>query len=144
MESQTPTLPDPSALKDLSPSVAITFLIAVVVVSLLVYFGGPIRDRLKRRSDPDEPRRTTSPSGSGPAPSTAVDIAEKRTEQFIDNLLRQVEDCANENDRLERRAEEDVRRRDRRIEDLERQNQLLREENQQLRMQVMWQRGPHQ
>jgi hypothetical protein len=126
--TQTPTpLPDAGALADLDPGVAITLLVAGVILALLTYFGGPIRDRLSKKppappppsappavSPPDTAPQATPAAGQGSA-GAAIDAAERRTDRFIDTLLRQVEDSAGREELLEKRIET----LERRVRDLE-------------------------
>lgn len=148
--AQTPSpLPDAGALKDLDWRVALALIIAGVLLAFLTYFGGPIRDRLAKKPDPappipppssapDPPQANSLGHGrmlpattAGPAVD-AVDRAERRTDQFIDNLLRQIQEAAEREDALERR-----------VHALEQQVQALQNENQRLQT-MLWQRGPGQ
>lgn len=136
MLTQTPSpLPDAGALKDLDPTVALALIIAGVVLALLTYFGGPIRDRLTKKPPPPSPSPSatdtaTSLQLTAQAGSPTVDRAERRTDQFIDNLLRQIEESGAREDQLEQR-----------IESLERRLRDVESENQRLQL-MLWQRGP--
>ncbi|HEY9354621.1 MAG TPA: hypothetical protein VIP28_15270 [Nocardioides sp.] len=136
MLTQTPSpLPDAGALKDLDPTVALALIIAGVVLALLTYFGGPIRDRLTKKpppptSSPPVTDTATSLQLTAQAGSPTVDRAERRTDQFIDNLLRQIEESGAREDQLEQR-----------IESLERRLRDVESENQRLQL-MLWQRGP--
>lgn len=136
MLTQTPgPLPDAGALKDLDPTVALALIIAGVVLALLTYFGGPIRDRLTKKPPPPSPSPSatdtaTSLQLTAQAGSPTVDRAERRTDQFIDNLLRQIEESGAREDQLEQR-----------IESLERRLRDVESENQRLQL-MLWQRGP--
>jgi hypothetical protein len=131
--AQTPApLPSPSDLAALDPSVAITLLVASVVLALLVYIGPAVRDRI-RPPKPSEPSSPAAPVG-GPAalaalPAGSAAAAVDRTEQFLQHLLRQIE-AGNER---EEELEALLRTRDERIGQLEREN--LRLES------MLWQRG---
>jgi len=139
--TQTPSpLPDAGSLSGLDPSVAITLVVAGVILALLTYFGGPIRDRLTKKPPPPPPAPPPTQDTAPPTTSafqqlatatttgSTVDRAEKRTDQFIDNLLRQIEESGAREDQLEKR-----------IETLERRVRDVETENQQLR-QMLWQR----
>lgn len=131
--AQTPApLPSPSDLAALDPSVAITLLVASVVLALLVYIGPAVRDRLRPPKPPD-PSAPAAPAGGAVAaaslPPSSVGAAVDRTEQFLQHLLRQIEAG---NDR-EEELEALLRTRDERIGQLEREN--LRLES------LLWQRG---
>lgn len=136
MLTQTPSpLPDAGALKDLDPTVALALIIAGVVLALLTYFGAPIRDRLTKKlpaPPPSPPAADTATSLQLTAQpgSPTVDRAERRTDQFIDNLLRQIEESGAREDQLEQR-----------IESLERRLRDVESENQRLQL-MLWQRGP--
>lgn len=122
--AQSPApLPSPSDLAGLDPPVQITLLVASVVIALLVYVGPAIRDRLRPPKQPDA-ATPAAPAAATPAPPT-VD----RTDQFLQHLLRQLEEAADREDELEAL----VRARDERVAQLEREN--LRLES------LLWQRG---
>lgn len=113
MSAAPQPLPDPSTLADLEPAVAITFLVAAVIFALLLYFGAAIRDRFIA---PKGAATAPGPVGQhslAPATGAAVDRAESRTDQFIDNLLRQVTEAAKreaEQDQEIRRMAQEIRR----------------------------------
>lgn len=136
MSTQTPSLPSAADLAGLDPTVAIVLIVGGVLLAFLAYFGGPLRDRLtKKTPDPPKPVETTgqipaipaaAPSGTAPG----IDRAEKYAEQLIDNLLRQIEEGGAREDVLEHR-----------IEVLEREKRDLLTDNQRLQS-MLWQRGP--
>lgn len=116
-------LPSPSDLAALDPAVSITLLVAAVLLALLVYIGPAIRDRIR----PPQPEPTPEPAPAPPPAGSAGAV--DRTEQFLQHLLRQIDEAAAREDDLEAQ----VRARDARIAQLERE--VLRLES------LLWQRG---
>lgn len=139
--AETPTpLPSASDLASLDPAVAIALLVASVVIALLVYVGPSLRDRL-RPPTPPAPAAATAPAvPTSHGAHAAVDQAEVRTAQFIDHLLRQIQDGAEREDELEERLRAKETEHDARLRSRDEQITRLEQENRRLET-LLWQRG---
>lgn len=148
-DAQTPApLPSASDLAALDPAVAITLLVASVVIALLFYVGPSLRDRLRPPTPPAPPAAPAAPPATAtatspalpPAAPTAVDQAETRTAQFIDHLLRQIQDGAEREDELEERLRAKELEHDARI---RAKDELITQREQEIRRleTLLWQRG---
>lgn len=115
--AQTSPLPDPATLKDLNPSVAITFLIVFTILAIAGFFSNSIKDRLTRSTGPapEEKKLADAVVAHQPAASavTAVDQAAQISAEYRDHLLDQIRELKSRVDELERenrRLREDVDR----------------------------------
>lgn len=93
-DPQAPAVPSTTDLAALQPSVAITLLI-VAAVSIVAFYVGPIaRARFTQPRQPPPPPEAESTGAhalQAPQPSPA-EQAKATTQQFIDHLLRQLEE----------------------------------------------------
>jgi hypothetical protein len=132
-QGEPPALPDWSVLADMSPPVALALLGTVLVVTVLFHFGGVIRERLSRKSEPAKPVELPSTASPASALPQAVDSASNAYQSFIDHLRGQL--AAQEQEHAQEQAQLALER-----DQARREASDLRVEVQQLR-QMLWQRG---
>lgn len=103
-------VPDPSALKDLNPAVAITFLVVFCVVTVAFFFQGVIKDRLGGKDKPPtgEQAAALTASPAGPVAAPAVSAQSDITDRYIASLDRRIEELEREVAEL-RKANETLR-----------------------------------
>lgn len=107
---QTPTIPDPSALKDLSPSVAIAFLVTAVILTALFFFGPSLRERLTRKpQDPGPPPPSTTAPVAGPAVDGYTLMADKHI-TYLEQQIVELKQRIDEQDRTIARLRDDLER----------------------------------
>lgn len=102
-----PAIPSPSDLAALDSGVAITLLVVIGVSVVMFYVGPIIRARFTQpQQAPPPPSATGTGQHALASPSPPpIETAAQTTQQFIDYLLRQVEQDAARAEDLERRLE---------------------------------------
>lgn len=115
-DPQAPVVPSTTDLAALDPTVAIVLLV-VVGVSIVAFYVGPIiRARFTRPPDPP-PASSSTGAHALREPAAAIEKAADTTQQFIDHLLRQIEQTAARCDELEHR----LAAKDREVDELQQQ-----------------------
>lgn len=127
-DQTAPGVPSAGDLAALTPAVAITLLVVVGVSITMFYIGPILRSRLVH--PPAAPPAAPPAGDTTPGRHTLgpLDTAADRTQQFLDHLLRQIEQAAAREDELDQR----LVAKDRQIDQLEQEIQRLQT--------MLWQR----